>query len=215
LAGLPQVIPIGRSNSFKYNEMQPHSVEMMWENKKIILESSNYIGEYNFKDIAMAFALVATLKKNQVEKLLSACGELKPYKFRSQIIENNDQFVFFDAYNANPTSMSLALSAYTNLNKVRHVSLEQSLFVIGQMNELGEGGEAMHRDLALKLNNIGAKHIILIGPKTKLMIDHLDGDTNYFENCENCKIFWATHRRQYKSIFMKGSRTVYLERLLE
>jgi len=83
-------------------------VEVKFENTLI---KSHLLGDYNLKNITAAIAIG---KHFQVEnqQIKSAIEEYQPDNNRSQIIEKGKFKIILDAYNANPTSMKLAIKNF-------------------------------------------------------------------------------------------------------
>jgi UDP-N-acetylmuramoyl-tripeptide--D-alanyl-D-alanine ligase len=81
-------------------------------------------------------------------KIVQALESYQPSNSRSQIVKSGNTTIILDAYNANPSSMEVAL---INLSKFEG----KRIAILGAMKELGDYSEEEHRkilDLALKLN---------------------------------------------------------------
>jgi len=76
---------------------------------------SQLIGSYNYTNIAAAIA-IGNLFELNIDQIKAGISNYIPTNNRSQIIEKNGYKIILDAYNANPTSMALALE---NLSFIR------------------------------------------------------------------------------------------------
>lgn len=89
------------------------------------------IGEYNFENIAVAlcigkfFEVDATSANEAVRNYL-------PGNMRSQILTKDTNTIILDAYNANPSSMEVAIKNLSGMKSKRKVA------ILGDMYELEE-----------------------------------------------------------------------------
>ena len=69
---------------------------------------TNLVGAYNFENIAAALCIGKYLS---VDSTLSesALTEYKPSNMRSQLVKKGTNTIILDAYNANPSSMKVAI----------------------------------------------------------------------------------------------------------
>jgi len=90
---------------------------------------THLIGRYNFDNLITAMALG---KYFQVEDsdIREAIASYKPSNNRSQVLEIKTNTIFLDAYNANPSSMEVALENFSVLDG-------EKVVILGDMNELG------------------------------------------------------------------------------
>ena len=76
--------------------------------------NSNLIGEYNFTNIAAAITIGIYFKVTDL-LIKQAIESYVPNNNRSQIIETKSNKIILDAYNANPSSMKVALENFANI----------------------------------------------------------------------------------------------------
>mgnify|MGYP001226949925 CR=1 FL=1 len=74
--------------------------------------------------------------------------------------------VIDDTYNANPASMAAAIDTLTALRKA-----QPGIIVIGDMLELGEQSELLHRQLGAKAGASGAARLYVFGPHAPVVRD--------------------------------------------
>ncbi|HJN53583.1 MAG TPA: UDP-N-acetylmuramoyl-tripeptide--D-alanyl-D-alanine ligase, partial [Flavobacteriaceae bacterium] len=117
---------------------------------------SNLFGEYNVENLAAAicvgkyFNMSNTLIKEGIEGYT-------PNNNRSQIIEKGSNKIFLDAYNANPTSMQLALANFNEMDE------KNKILFIGDMYELGENSHKMHQDIVNTIEEMNFNQTYLLG----------------------------------------------------
>lgn len=69
-------------------------------------------------------------------------------------------FVVNDAYNANPSSMSVSLETFTKMYPKEHY---YRIVVLGDMKELGDVSEKMHKELGEKVKEMNFNQIYYVG----------------------------------------------------
>ena len=87
-------------------------------------------------------------------------GNLLTPEGRGNHYEVNDRLVIDDSYNANPVSMGFAIQTLVDQPCVRRIA------VIGEMLELGEHSEEMHRSIVKACENLDA--VVTVGAGFKL-----------------------------------------------
>lgn len=133
-------------------------VSLAWKNNYI---TTSLTGEYNIENIAAAIAIGVHFNITE-EGVIRGINSYIPSNNRSQIITTEDNIIVKDFYNANRSSMELALD---NLEQISWVYPEkQTIAIIGDMLELGEFSHEEHQavvDYALLKE---FDKIILVGP---------------------------------------------------
>ncbi len=85
-------------------------------------------------------------------------GEFLPPKGRMNILNFGDFFIIDDTYNANPLSMKNALKTLGDLN-----TTSKKIVVIGDMLELGNKSETLHREIGCFTAQCGIDFAIFFG----------------------------------------------------
>lgn len=98
------------------------------------------IGEHRARTSVAVFAMLYALDAN-LDDALDAFPSLTTPPGRGNVIRVGDVAVIDDSYNANPVSVRYALEALGGMPG-------QRIAILGEMLELGEGGKAMHDDIA-------------------------------------------------------------------
>ncbi len=168
-------------------------------------------GAYNA--VNGSFAVILALKMG-----LSVCEiqdglenlELTPMRF--QKIEKSGKLYINDAYNANPTSMKLAIETFNRL----YNDGVCKIMVLGDMLELGEKSREYHRKLKEVLNKSRADHIFLYGNEMKELWSACEDDkrVRYFTDKKDI-IEKIDSFSEKTVILLKGSRGMKLEEIIK
>lgn len=167
---------------------------------------SNLFGEYNAVNICLAtsigvyFNISMDICKTAIESYI-------PTNNRSEIkVTKRNNTIILDAYNANPSSMRLAIKSFTNS------VLENKVFILGDMLELGDVSMAEHETILNSLN--GEFKIHLVG-KEFLQLSK-DYPSYYFhQDVISLKESLKQHELENHSFLIKGSRGIQLEKVTE
>ncbi|UNZ00295.1 UDP-N-acetylmuramoyl-tripeptide--D-alanyl-D-alanine ligase [Zhouia spongiae] len=165
---------------------------------------TNLIGKYNFPNIAAAIT-IGTYFKIAPEAIQKALASYTPSNNRSQIIRKGNNKVVLDAYNANPSSMSLALESFSQMDDKNKIA------ILGDMFELGHESATEHQhiaELALKKKLQG---LYLVGNN----FFSTNSSSKKFKTFEDLKEYLMANKPENSSILIKGSRGMALERILE
>ena len=119
-----------------------NSLNVSYQNK--IIKSTIY-GDYNFENICIAIAIGEYFEVD-FKNIKQGIESYLPDNNRSQISVKNNNTIILDAYNANPTSMSLALKAFKKTN------YKNKMIIVGDMFELGKDSNHYHQEI---INEIG------------------------------------------------------------
>ncbi len=160
-------------------------------------------GKYNLSNIGYAIATGKFFNLSD-DEIKQALEHYVPKDMRSQIIEKNGNLIILDAYNANPTSMKVALE------NLMQMSGKHKVAILGDMFELGDTTAAEHQAIADLAQEKGIEGY-LIGQhfnQTKTDLPRYKSTLDFI----NSGIF-----SQIKDavILIKGSRGMALEKILQ
>lgn len=176
-------------------------VEVSFKNTII---SSNLVGDYNYTNIAIAICIgnYFNIKDSAIKEALK---NYIPKNNRSEIIKTKDNKILLDAYNANPSSMEMALK---NFSKIKANS---KTIILGDMFELGEESEKEHQKIADLAASLKFDTIFFVGN----LFNIVNTDKHQFKNFKDLESFLKNNPLKNQYILIKGSRGMQLERCLQ
>ncbi|KUJ63415.1 UDP-N-acetylmuramoyl-tripeptide--D-alanyl-D-alanine ligase [Flavobacteriaceae bacterium CRH] len=179
-------------------------VTIAYENFNV---KSNLIGLYNANNINAAVA-IGTYFKVDNSDIKSAIEGYVPDNNRSQLLNKGTNQIILDAYNANPSSMAVAIANFIQLDNSNKV------MVLGDMFELGDESLSEHKIIVDSVLNQNESVCYFIG---KAFHEHQVSNENvlFFETFDTFATFLKTKRFDNNTILIKGSRGMALERTLE
>jgi UDP-N-acetylmuramoyl-tripeptide--D-alanyl-D-alanine ligase len=170
----------------------------------IQLIQTNLVGDYNLSNVLTA-VIVGKHFGVPAGKIKSAIENYVPSNSRSQLIEKGTNRIILDAYNANPSSMKLAIENFAKINS------SNKILMLGGMMELGEESAAEHHAIIDLINQYNWKKVVLVGGDfSKISHHHL-----YFENSSLAADWFAKQDFSDCNILVKGSRSMKMEKVIE
>ena len=187
--------PVAKSSCDPY-------LSVKWQKRDI---RTQLVGSYNFENVAAAIA-VGSHFSVEADAIVEALEAYIPTNSRSQVIETRKNKIIMDAYNANPTSMQAALHNFAE------ICGEQHLLILGDMRELGDASEEEHRAILALMKELGFKEALLVGPNFCAYNDNANWKS--FSKVEDLCKDVESHAIEGKTILIKGSRGIMLEKIL-
>ena len=117
---------------------------------------SNLEGDYNRMNIAAALAIGRHFGVEQ-QLMERAVAKYVPSNNRSQRVESGRNTLIVDCYNANPSSMAVAIE------NLRRDSARHRMMILGDMLELGEWSAAEHERVAAAAARVDDVQVISVG----------------------------------------------------
>ena len=179
----------------------------------IVKVKTNLYGEYNFINIVNAVK-VSDYFDISIENIKKELENYIPENNRSQLVNWNSNELIMDAYNANPTSMKLALKTFENIK-----SNKNKYLVLGDMLELGNVSLSEHMGILMQLKNKNFfTKSIFIGKefqKARENINDLDKSMIFMENAKEAKKIIDMLQIRNSMILVKASRGIRAETIFE
>jgi UDP-N-acetylmuramoyl-tripeptide--D-alanyl-D-alanine ligase len=168
---------------------------------------SHLIGLYNANNINAAITIGKNFGVSDVQ-IKEAIESYIPDNNRSQMLTKNSNEIILDAYNANPSSMKVALENFIQLNK------PNKIVVIGDMFELGDESSKEHQAIVFQLAYETTIECCFVG---KDFYNHKIDKPNFhfFDSFDSFSSYLNTSVFLNKTILIKGSRGMALERTLD
>jgi len=160
------------------------------------------VGTYNKENIVAAISIGAFFDVS-LAKAAKAISEYSPNNSRSQLLKQHGKTLSFDAYNANPSSMQAAVTAFGKRSGKKAV-------ILGRMAELGTYESAEHQSLVDLVANHEFDACYWVGKPYQSIVA-----TNYFASVEELNVFLRTNPIEADQVLIKGSRSANLEKVLE
>jgi len=176
--------------------------------------TNEFISEsYNLWNLKTALFTLSDIFPQDKDELLKSSENIKlPDNKRSQWIKKNGKEIFLDAYNANPTSMMSALRSFSEKYAEQQ---DNALYVLGDMNELGDLAQKFHEEVAEFMNDLGIENAIFVGRYAHFYGNKFNGRFEVFVKREDLDSKWHNVLNSYQYIFLKASRSLQLESLID
>jgi UDP-N-acetylmuramoyl-tripeptide--D-alanyl-D-alanine ligase len=166
------------------------------------------IGAYNFGNIATALTL-GKFFGVPMEKAIAGIVAYRPENMRSQLVEKRGNLIILDAYNANPSSMEVAIRTFGEMTGRKH-----KMIILGDMFELGSHAEAEHRRLGEIVREYPIDKVCFTG---NLIVSALEAAPKglYFPDLFSLRNWLQDSQLEDYLILIKGSRGMKLEGLVD
>lgn len=168
---------------------------------------SHLIGLYNANNINAALAVGKYFEVEETA-IKQALESYIPENNRSQLLTRGTNHIILDAYNANPSSMAVAIANFMQLDRPNKV------MILGDMFELGQESEEEHRAIVTLLSKEEKVRCYFIG---KAFYDCRIDQTHcfFYDSFEAFAHALQTIKMENSTILIKGSRGMALERTLD
>ena len=167
----------------------------------------NLEGNYNLSNVIAALTIGVHFGIPQ-DRAIQALSAYVPVNHRSQSVHTDHNWVLLDAYNANPSSMTHAVTDFLERDH------PHPLLILGDMAELGDASEQAHEELVnlVTKNNVS---LWTVGSWFgNLHMRQPQGDWRHFEGCDDVLMHLKETPLRGHQILIKGSRSIGLERLM-
>ena len=181
----------------------------------IEVHNPNITGDHNKSNLVTCAYIAHHFYPELREDILKASSTFKPTPNRSQWIDVNNSKIYLDAYNANPSSMKVALEGFKGHLLDQQMNVADSCIVLGDMNELGEKSPQYHEEIGQFAKELGFKNIIFVGRFANSYVKGCGFGETYPSASEFKKKFQQDYLGKIRFHFVKGSRSLQLESLFD
>ena len=164
----------------------------------VMPSGTHLIGAYNAENVSAALCVGEYFGVDR-EQGLAAIRRYVPTNNRSQAMQTANNQLIVDAYNANPTSMQAAISAFKG-----------DTFILGAMRELGDYTHLEHQNVVNMLAERKADLVYLVGEEYRLTTSPY----LIFDTVDELREYLEEHPLKGRNILLKGSRSTKMETLL-
>jgi len=162
---------------------------------------------------ALAAIAAASLLNIEAGEAAEALGSFEPVRVKA--LSGSSITIMDDSYNANPDSVRAAADILSG------TAAQRKIFILGEMLELGDESEQLHREVGSMLAASGIDILIGIGGRTRSAIEEAvasgmdPGKALFFETKAAAKSHIGSTVREGDVILVKGSRLAGLEEICE
>lgn len=171
---------------------------------KLHTVETHMIGSYNLDNV-LAAVVVGRFFKIPAERISRAIAAYEPTNNRSQFKKTDNNELIIDAYNANPSSMKVALDNFITM------PVQPKAIILGDMRELGPTSNELHAEVVEQIKKGQFDKVFLCG-------EHFSKVGKEFSPFATTEAMTEELRRQPLKgyhILIKGSHSMGLEKLVD
>jgi UDP-N-acetylmuramoyl-tripeptide--D-alanyl-D-alanine ligase len=174
----------------------------------------NVLGKHNIYNAMAAIAVCNAVGIGMGD----ICGKLIDFKLPPMRMEKQvcgDIVVINDGYNSNPSSMSAALDEFSQL-----ATPGRKILVCGDMLELGNYAESLHREVGTKVANANIDILWTVGSLSRFVAEEAIVNGMSEERIRSCDTseeassLVASQLKKDDTVLIKGSRGMKLENVV-
>ena len=168
--------------------------------------TSSLMGDYNLDNILTAIAIGEHLRVD-LQYIRDGIAEYQPDNNRSQLIQKGTNTILLDAYNANPSSMQVAISNFAKMPQI------QKVLILGDMFEMGPTANQEHDELLQWCTQFGFTKIYTLGDHFAAI--SVNSGISTPSSMEELGEEIKTVDYQNTAFLIKGSRGMKMERVVD
>lgn len=171
---------------------------------KLHTVETHMIGSYNLDNV-LAAVVVGRFFKIPAERISRAIAAYEPTNNRSQFKKTENNELIIDAYNANPSSMKVALDNFITM------PVQPKAIILGDMRELGPTSDELHAEVVEQIKKGQFDKVFLCG-------EHFSKVGKEFSPFATTEAMVEELRKQPLKgyhILIKGSHSMGLEKLAD
>lgn len=190
----------------------PEDIGSDAQSENLPVLETKLVGAYNATN-ALAAIAVGLHFGVSLDDAMAAISAYEPANRRSQMVHTQKNTLIVDAYNANPSSMAVALESFSAINASRKAVM------LGQMGELGSISKEAHIEIVEAVKEL--HEVYLVGQEFRMAIESVYGKSTgakegllWFENSAVLADYLKTHPVEGATILIKGSRSQEMEKVI-
>ena len=161
-------------------------------------------GNYNLPNV-LAAVCIGKYFGVADENIKIALEAYIPTNSRSQIIKKETNTILLDAYNANPSSMKVAIENFAGMEG------ENKIVILGGMMELGDESMKEHAAIIELISKFKFKQVVVAGKD----FTNLPSSVLHFNTAAEIAGWFKKQQFKNATILIKGSRSMAMEKVLE
>lgn len=169
----------------------------------IPLIRTQLVGSYNLPNVLVAVTVGKYFNVSD-QDIKSSIEAYTPSNSRSQLLEKDTNHIILDAYNANPSSMKVAIENFAA------ISATSKVMMLGAMAELGADSLQEHQAIVDLIRQHAWQHVVLVGGD----FQKLDHPFLKMNNAAEAAEWFKQQHFQNTHILIKGSRSMQMEKVL-
>jgi len=173
---------------------------------KSVAFTSPLMGDYNLDNILTAIAIGEYLNVD-LQDIRDAIAAYQPDNNRSQLIEKGSNTILLDAYNANPSSMQVAIRNFAKMPQTDKV------LILGDMFEMGPTANHEHDELLQWASQFEFTRVYTLGDHFATVSENSGIATP--ANMEELGKLINETNYENTAFLIKGSRGMKMERVLD
>lgn len=158
---------------------------------------------------ACAAAAAASLVGADADVIRRGLGSVQPVSGRLNPLKTaGGAAVYDDSYNANPASV-IAAAEFLALQD------GEGWLVLGDMRELGDEAEALHRSVGRTIRAAGVTRLFAAGPLSRHAVAAFGAGAAWFKDVDELAGAVSAEIRPGVNVLVKGSRAMRMERVVQ
>ncbi|MBR5298405.1 MAG: UDP-N-acetylmuramoyl-tripeptide--D-alanyl-D-alanine ligase [Parabacteroides sp.] len=164
---------------------------------------THLIGGYNLDNV-LAAVVIGRYFNIPEEQISQAIATYEPTNNRSQFKQTASNRLIIDAYNANPSSMKVALDNFDAMN------VASKALILGDMRELGATSDELHAEIVNRIQAGNFDKVLLCGEH----FQKVGEDFTTFPSTEKLLQFLQENPLIGYTVLIKGSHSMALEKTI-
>jgi len=164
-------------------------------------------GQHNVMN-ALAAAAVAVALGISLDDIIKGLGAFSGVSGRlATCYSSGGARIINDTYNANPLSLNAAMNVLV-------ASEADTWLVLGDMAELGDEKEELHRKVGEQARAIGVKHLLATGDLARFAVESFGQDAQFFQDRQQLIQQLEQGITENSVVLVKGSRSMGMEQIV-